>query len=189
MRQQTSYTIYAFLAACLLSFTALAKPLKFELQENTLGTVTEKSWQGKFLLMGIGYTSCPDICPTTVIDLATAVSSLKEESNKVTPIFISVDPNRDTIENLDMYVKYFDPKMVGLTGTQEQIKAIAKSMKATYGYSLEGKPIYPPLPKQYEVYHSAYIYLYGPDRELIDVFGYGEGGAKIGQALKRYINE
>ncbi|AYV23141.1 MULTISPECIES: SCO family protein [Vibrio] len=189
MRQQTSYTLYAFLAAFLLSFNAVAKPLKFVLQENTLGTVTEKNWQGKFLLMGVGYTSCPDICPTTVIDLATAVNSLDEASNKVTPIFISVDPNRDTVENLDMYVKYFDPKMVGLTGTHEQIKAITKSMKATYGYSLEGKPIYPPLPKHYEVYHSAYIYLYGPDRELIDVFGYGEGGAKIGQALKRYINE
>ncbi len=79
MRRQTSYIIYAFLAACFLSFNAVAKPLKFELQENTLGTVTEKNWQGKFLLMGIGYTSCPDICPTTVIDLATAVNSLKDE--------------------------------------------------------------------------------------------------------------
>ncbi|MDH5934341.1 SCO family protein [Vibrio splendidus] len=173
----------------LLSLPTAAKPLQFELQEQNLGTVTAKNWEGKHLLIGIGYTSCPDICPTTVIDLATAVNGLGEQAEQVVPIFISVDPNRDTVENIDLYVKYFDPKMVGLTGTQQQLKIATKNLKATYGYSLEGKPIYPPLPKQYEVFHSTYLYLYGPDRELIDVFGYGEGGLKISESLKGYLNE
>ncbi|EGR0753419.1 SCO family protein [Vibrio vulnificus] len=172
-----------------LSLKAAAKPLQFELQEHNLGKVTQNNWQGKHLLIGIGYTSCPDICPTTAIDLAIAVNGLGDKNTQVIPIFISVDPNRDTVENMDLYVKYFDPKLVGLTGSQEQIKQVAKSLKATYGYSLEGKPIYPPLPKQYEVFHSAYIYFYGPDRELIDVFGYGEGGSKISASLKGYLNE
>lgn len=180
---------YALLSLFFFSSVAAAKPLEFELQERTLGTVTAENWQGKYLLIGIGYTSCPDICPTTVLDLAMAVNGLGEDVDQVIPIFISVDPNRDTVENMDMYVKYFDPKMVGLTGTYEQVKAAAKSLKATYGYSLEGKPIYPPLPKHYEVYHSAYIYFYSPKRELIDVFGYGEGGNKISQSLKGYLNE
>jgi protein SCO1/2 len=177
------------LATLLIASVALAKPLTFELQEHNLGTVTEKNWKDKHLLIGIGYTSCPDICPTTVIDLATAVNTLGEQAEQVVPIFISVDPKRDTVENMDLYVKYFDPKMVGLTGSLDQIKIAAKNLKATYGYSLEGKPIYPPLPKHYEVFHSAYIYLYGPDRELIDVYGYGEGGMKIGASVKEYINE
>ena len=189
MRLMISFLSFGLLALLILSSGAVAKPLQFELKEHSLGTVTEKNWPGQYLLIGIGYTSCPDICPTTVIDLATAVNALGDDTNKVAPIFISVDPNRDTVANMDMYVKYFDPKMVGLVGSQEQIKTAAKNLKATYGYSLEGKPIYPPLPKQYEVYHSAYIYFYGPDRELIDVFGYGEGGEKIGASLKRYINE
>ncbi len=180
---------YALFSLFLFAFTTLAKPLEFELQEHSLGKVTENNWQDKYLLIGIGYTSCPDICPTTVIDLAMAVNGLGENSNQVVPIFISVDPNRDTVKNIDLYVKYFDPKMVGLTGSHKQVKAAAKSLKATYGYSLEGKPIYPPLPKQYEVYHSAYIYFYNPKRELIDVFGYGEGGVKISQSLKGYLNE
>lgn len=179
----------ASLTLTLLSFSAVAKPLQFDLQEHSLGKVTAENWSGKHLLIGIGYTSCPDICPTTVIDLATAVNGLGEQAEQVVPIFISVDPNRDTVENMDLYVKYFDPKMVGLTGTQQQIKIATKNLKATYGYSLEGKPIYPPLPKQYEVFHSTYLYLYGPDRELIDVFGYGEGGFKISENLKGYLNE
>ncbi|GAB3531615.1 SCO family protein [Photobacterium alginatilyticum] len=189
MRLILSYLAFTAFAITMVNSGAMAKPLQFELQEYNLGTVTEESWSGQYLLIGIGYTSCPDICPTTVIDLATAVNVLGEDADKVTPIFISIDPNRDTVTNMDMYVKYFDPKMTGLVGTQDQIKVVAKNLNATYGYSLEGKPIYPPLPKHYEVFHSAYIYFYGPDRELIDVFGYGEGGAKIGQSLKRHINE
>ncbi len=185
----SAYFRPVIVAFSLLNFFVHAKPLTFELQEQHLGKVTEKNWQGKYLLMGVGYMSCPDICPTTIIDLATAVNSLGKNSDKVVPIFISVDPNRDTVENLDMYVKYFDEKMIGLVGDQTQIQQVAQNLKATYGYTLKGKPVYPPLPPQYEVFHSAYLYFYGPNRELIDVFGYGEGGAKIAGSLQEYIGE
>ncbi|MFA0412309.1 SCO family protein [Vibrio renipiscarius] len=180
---------YAGMLWMATSFSLSAKPLQFELQDYHLGQVTEQNWPGKYLLIGVGYTSCPDVCPTTVIDLATAVNQLGEQAKQVVPIFISVDPKRDSVENIDLYVKYFDPKMVGLTGTQAQIKLAAKNLKSTYGYSLEGKPIYPPLPDRYEVYHSAYIYFYGPNRELIDVFGYGEGGVNISESIKALLNE
>ncbi|AJR05841.1 SCO family protein [Photobacterium gaetbulicola] len=189
MRLLVSYFVLTLLTLGMLPPVAVAKPLTFELQEHDLGTVTEKNWPDKYLLIGVGYTSCPDICPTTVIDLATAVHTLGDKKNAVVPIFISVDPKRDTVENMDLYVKYFDPKMVGLVGSFEQTRAAARSLKATFGYSLEGKPIYPPLPNHYEVFHSAYIYFYGPDRELIDVYGYGVGGVKIGQSLKRHLDE
>lgn len=179
----------AFLFLSISTFS-LSAPLEFELSSHTLGKVNAANWADKYLLIGIGYTSCPDICPTTVIDLATASEKLaKKGYSQLVPIFISIDPKRDSAENIDLYVKYFGANMVGLTGTQAQIAQAARSLKATYGYSLEGKPIYPPLPSQYEVYHSTYLYFYGPDRELIDVFGYGEGGVKISESIAKYFSQ
>lgn len=178
----------SILLMCLSTFS-ISAPLEFELKSHALGKVSAANWPDNYLLIGIGYTSCPDICPTTVIDLATSVEKLtKKGYPQIVPIFISIDPKRDSAENIDLYVNYFGANMVGLTGTQAQIKQAAKNLKATYGYSLEGKPIYPPLPSQYEVYHSSYIYFYGPDRELIDVFGYGEGGVKISESIEQYFN-
>ncbi|WP_083539455.1 SCO family protein [Enterovibrio coralii] len=174
------------LLCALVSGHALAN-LDFDLQHATLGNVTEKSWPGQYLLIGIGYTSCPDICPTTVIDMAATVSKLGEKSSKVTPLFISVDPNRDTAEYMDTYVKFFSANMVGLVGNEEQTKQAMKSLRGTYGYSVEGKPVYPPLPEQYEVFHSAYVYLYSPEGMLVDVYGYGMGSDKIAADISRNI--
>jgi len=185
MRLLSCFTAITILLAGVSS--AIATPLSFFLEEQHLGSVTEKNWPGKYLLIGIGYTSCPDICPTTVMDLSSAVAGLGAKADKIVPIFISVDPNRDSVKNIDLYVKYFSPNMVGLVGNITQTTDVVKTLSATYGYSLEGKPVYPPLPSQYEVYHSAYIYLYGPDRQLIDVFGYGLGGDKISQKIATYL--
>ncbi len=179
----------AFLFFSISTFS-ISAPLEFELSSHSLGKVSAAHWPDKYLLIGVGYTSCPDICPTTVIDLATAKTKLEQKGySQLVAIFISVDPKRDSVENIDLYVKYFDANMVGLTGTQEQVQQVARNLKATYGYSLEGKPIYPPLPSQYEVYHSTYIYFYGPNRELIDVFGYGEGGVKISENIEKYFKQ
>lgn len=182
-------TLLCLLGGILFTTGTTAKPLQFNLEEHLLGTVTEKNWPGKYLLIGVGYTSCPDICPTTVIDQVTAVNTLAEDKDKVIPIFITVDPNRDSAQNIDLYVKYFSKDMVGLSGSDEQIRNAANSLRATYGYSLQGKPVYPPLPQRYEVFHSAYLYFYGPDRKLIDVYGYGKGGAMVGRSIKRHLNE
>ncbi|WP_064607371.1 SCO family protein [Photobacterium sp. J15] len=165
----------------------MAAPLTFSLNEAQLGAVTERNWPGQYLLIGIGYTSCPDVCPTTVMDMASTINKLGEKGSRITPIFISVDPNRDSPENIDRYVKYFGPRMLGLVGSDEQTARVVKSLKGTYGYSLDGKPVYPPLPSQYEVYHSAYIYLYGPDRKLVDVFGYGTGSEQMAKAISEQM--
>ena len=175
------------LLTAVISLGAYAKPLSFTLEHHRLGQVTAQSWPDKYLLIAIGYTSCPDICPTTVMDMASAMRALKGKQDQVVPIFISVDPNRDTVENIGNYARYFDPSMVGVTGTDAQIRALASNLKASFGYTLEGKPVYPPLPSNYEVFHSTYFYLYGPDRELIDVYGYGHGGDKIGQAILSHL--
>ncbi len=170
-----------------LGLPAARASLSFTLNAQGLGEVTEKNWPGQYLLIGIGYISCPDICPTTVMDMAASLEQIGDKASKVTPLFITVDPHRDSLAILDQYVKYFSPHMIGLAGDHDQTRAAMRSLKGIYGYSLKGKPIYPPLPDQYEVFHSAYIYLYGPDRKLIDVYGYGDGIDKIAASLAREI--
>lgn len=162
-----------------LGSTVTAAPLIFELQQANVGTVTEKDWPNQYLFIAIGYTSCPEICPTTALDMAGVMLRLGDKSKYVTPLFISIDPKRDSAENIAQYVQYFHPKLIGLVGNEAQTKAAAKSLRATYGYSRDGKPVYAPLPELYEVFHSTYLYLYGPNRELIDVYGYGDGAEKI----------
>lgn len=188
MKLFSYFTLCASLA--ISAANAYAAPLTFTLSEAKQGTVTqvtEKSYQDQFLFVAIGYTSCPEICPTTALDMAGVMHRLGDKADLVTPLFISIDPNRDTAENLAQYVQYFHPKLIGLVGTDEQTKAVAKSLRATYGYSRDGKPVYSPLPELYEVFHSTYLYLYGPDRELIDVYGYGDGSEKIAKAMLKEL--
>ncbi|MGR5132394.1 SCO family protein [Vibrio alfacsensis] len=166
---------------------AQAAPLSFTLNEAKQGVVSEKDWAGQYLFIAIGYTSCPEICPTTALDMAGVMHRLGGKAELVTPLFISIDPNRDSAENLAQYVQYFHPKLLGLVGDEAQTKAVAKSLRATYGYSRDGKPVYAPLPELYEVFHSTYLYLYGPDRELIDVYGYGDGAEKIANAMLKEL--
>ncbi|CAE6935488.1 hypothetical protein ACOMICROBIO_GDFFDHBD_02875 [Vibrio sp. B1REV9] len=185
--------ISSFILTTSLAFSAInayAAPLTFTLSESKQGTttqVTEESYKDQYLFVAIGYTSCPEICPTTALDMAGVMHRLGNKAELVTPLFISIDPNRDTADNLAQYVQYFHPKLVGLVGNEEQTKAVAKSLRATYGYSRDGKPVYAPLPELYEVFHSTYLYLYGPDRELIDVYGYGDGSEKIAKAMLKEL--
>ncbi|AXY02452.1 SCO family protein [Vibrio alfacsensis] len=187
--------ISSFILTTSLAFSAInayAAPLTFTLSESKQGTttqVTEESYKDQYLFVAIGYTSCPEICPTTALDMAGVMHRLGNKADLVTPLFISIDPNRDTADNLAQYVQYFHPKLVGLVGNEEQTKAVAKSLRATYGYSRDGKPVYAPLPELYEVFHSTYLYLYGPDRELIDVYGYGDGSEKIAKAMLKELPE
>ncbi|ROV62195.1 SCO family protein [Vibrio ponticus] len=176
-------SITLLLSSCLLMSAAQAAPLRFTLNEAKMGEVTEKNWADQYLFIAIGYTSCPEICPTTALDMAGVMTRLGKFADKVTPLFISIDPHRDSAENIAQYVQYFHPKLKGLVGDEQQTKAMAKSLRATYGYSRDGKPVYPPLPQLYEVFHSTYLYLYNPQRELVDVYGYGDGAEKISQSM------
>ena len=182
LRRMTLIGILLLSTACVK-----ANPLNFTLQHAVQGTVTEKNYRDQYLFIAIGYTSCPEICPTTALDMAGVMQRLGEQAKHVTPLFISIDPHRDSAQSLAQYVQYFHPKLVGLVGDEAQTKAVAKALRATYGYSRDGKPVYAPLPDLYEVFHSTYLYLYGQDRELIDVYGYGDGAEKIANAMRRSL--
>jgi len=118
-------------------------------------------FKGKVVLMFFGYTHCPDVCPAALQTLAKTMNLLSEEERKrVQVIFISVDPDRDTPEISQKYAEFFSPSFIGLTGTEEELKRVAKDYMAFYskvkGESKGG----------YLVDHTAYIYLITPDGVL-----------------------
>ena len=117
-------------------------------------TVSEQTFRGKWLLIYFGYTYCPDACPTTLNDIADALAQLGPLADKVQPIFISVDPKRDTPEVIGRYVKAFDPRIVGLTGTADQIASVAREFHVYYAVHRTGNG-----PNDYAMDHSSIIYV------------------------------
>lgn len=143
--------------------------LRFNLQ-GVNGNVTEQVIQGKVAVVFFGYASCPDICPTTMVEL----SALKQEidktpqhphlSDKLQIIFISVDPHRDTPKILQAYVDAFDNGAIGLTGTTEQIADIAKRYRVAYQI---GKPKDGAASNDYEVMHAQGVYIFDQQQKAV----------------------
>lgn len=125
------------------------------------GPVDTRALRGKVLLIYFGYTHCPDVCPASLAAGAQALNTLKtEERAKVRLIMVSVDPERDTPERLKEYAAYFHPEMVGVTGTPEEIAAVAKSFGAGY----IRQPARPD--GSYAVDHTTRTYVMAPDGKL-----------------------
>ena len=163
-----------------------ARDIRFELRDEK-GPVTQQSYPGKYLLMAIGYTSCPDICPTTLYEYGGVMKSLKRP-DAIQPLFVTIDPDNDEVGRLNAYTRYFDERIVGLTGEMKDIRALADQLGATFGYRLDGRKLDRPVPGEpYTVYHSALIYLLSPERKLIDVFDYQMGAEGLTEALDKVL--
>ena len=135
----------------------------FTLTDHTGRQVTEKDFQGKAMLIFFGYTFCPDVCPTSLTEISAAMDKLGPMAAQVVPILVSVDPERDTPEVLKDYVAHFHPSIVGLTGTQEQIKQAAKAYRVFYAKVVdEGGD-----KDAYLMDHSSVIYLMGPNGKFL----------------------
>jgi protein SCO1/2 len=104
----------------------------FALVDSEGRAVTDADFRGRFMLVYFGFTYCPDVCPTSLTYIAQALDRLGPDADKVVPVFITVDPERDTPEQLKEYVRHFHPKLVGLTGTPEQIAAAAKAYRVYF---------------------------------------------------------
>jgi cytochrome oxidase Cu insertion factor (SCO1/SenC/PrrC family) len=137
----------------------------FTLTDNTGKRVTDQDFRGKYMLVFFGYTSCPDICPAGLQLMAGALEKLGAKAQSITPVFISVDPQRDTPEKLAAYVKNFDPRLVGLTGTPEEIAAVAKAYKVYYA-KVPSKE----RPDDYTMDHTSIIYVMDPKGEFVTHF-------------------
>jgi len=166
----------------------VGRAIHFDL-ESVKGKVTQDAFPGKYLLLAIGYSSCPDICPTTLFEFGEVMQALKNP-DAIVPVFVTIDPVNDSAERLDQYVRFFDDRIVGLTGSMKNIRALADILGATFGYRLDGKKLEKPEPGvPYSVYHSALIYLIGPDRKLADVYDYQMGPEGLTQELDRVLGE
>lgn len=136
----------------------------FTLVDQTGRTVTDRDFAGSFLLVYFGYTFCPDVCPTELATMAQALEQLGGDAQRVQPVFITVDPQRDTPQQLAGYVRLFGPRLVGLTGTPEQIAAAERAYRVYAARAPADNP------DGYTMDHSSFVYLMGPDGRNRDVF-------------------
>jgi protein SCO1 len=144
--------------------------------------ITEQSYRGKWLAIYFGYTSCPDICPATMMELAQAVQAIGPRAAGVQVVFISVDPQRDKPDLLAEYLKTFDPNFVGLTGRPAQISAAAKSFNVFYERhdTDDGN---------YSYDHSSYLYLVDPAGQLVEALGSDRNSEQIATALLALMSQ
>ena len=132
-----------------------------------------KDFAGKVVVVFFGYTQCPDVCPTTLAELAEVKKALGADGSKLQGVFVTVDPERDTPEVLKAYMANFDPDFVALRGSPEQLAAMAKDFKAYYK-KVEGKT-----PTSYTMDHSAASYIYDPKGNLRLYARYGSGAEAL----------
>lgn len=150
---------------------------------STHGLVSLHDFSGKVVLLYFGYTTCPDICPTNLGNLAEAMHLLTpEEQNQVQVLMITVDPERDTQEKLDTYLPYFDKHFIGLTGAPEQISEIAKQYGAVYQKAAIGEGAL-----GYAVDHSAFTYLINQQGKLIQQLPHATTGPAFAQAIRALL--
>jgi len=146
-------------------------------------TVTESSFPGQYLLMYFGYTYCPDVCPSSLQAMALALNELDPAVvHRIQPLFITVDPARDTPGIVADYASAFHPKLIGLSGTQEQVEAAAKAWRVYYQ-----KVEMPDSAVEYLIDHSAFIYLMDPDASLAAFFRHGEAATDIAARLREIV--
>lgn len=147
-------------------------------------TVTDQTFRGKWLLVYFGYTLCPNTCPMTLNEIATALEKLGTDAAKMQPLFITVDPQRDTRKVLEQYTRSFDPRIVGLTGNPQQIDAVIQEYGA---YSVRHKT--GPSPEDYVMDHSTYLYLMDPGGKFVRAFDADTSGDRIADALRELLTQ
>lgn len=144
-------------------------------------TVTDASFHGRYMLVFFGYGFCPDVCPTELANLAAAMDYLGPAADKVQPVFITVDPARDTPEYLAQYVAHFHPDLIGLTGTEGEIRKVAKAYRVFYARAPSEKP------GEYLVDHSSFVYLMGPDGDYVAMFRHQTDPKEMANAVASFV--
>jgi len=139
--------------------------------------VTEKDFLGRYMLVFFGFTYCPDICPTELQVMTAALDRLGGKGERIQPVFVSIDPERDTPENVKAYVANFGPRLVGLTGSAEDVAAMAKAYRVYY-QKVKGAS-----PADYTMDHSAIIYLMAPDGKFRKHFPYTTDAKALAEGL------
>ncbi|MFV3075778.1 SCO family protein [Niveispirillum fermenti] len=150
----------------------------FTLTSHDGRTVKDTDFDGKYRLIFFGYTYCPDICPTELQTVAQAMDLLGAEASEVQPLFITIDPARDTQAVLAEYVRLFHPSIIGLTGSDAQIADVAKAYRVYYARSQGAE-----YPDAYLMDHSTFVYLMAPDGGFVTVLAKGTTAEQMVEAI------
>lgn len=142
--------------------------------------VSDQTFRGKWLLIYFGYTYCPDACPTALNSISVALEKLGSQANDLRPLFVTVDPDRDTRETMAKYLTSFDSRIIGLTGTRDQIDSVVKEYRL---YVSREKPQHGG--DDYLISHSSYIYLMDPQGRFANVIRAEEVGDEIVARLRK----
>ena len=154
----------------------------YTLTDHTGQAVDQDTFRGSYQLIYFGFTYCPDVCPTELWRVAQVMDALGESAERVQPILITVDPERDTPDALAQYVELFHPRMVGLTGTAEQIADVAAAYRVYYARApLDGES------GDYLMDHSSFTYGLGPDGDVIRVFTPAQPIEEIAEFLQSHM--
>ena len=153
----------------------------FALTDHLGRAVSDQDYRGAYMLIYFGYINCPDICVPALNNMSTALDALGAAGDAVQPIFITVDPLRDTVEALAGYVPSFHPRLVGLTGTARQTEAVS----AAYSVFFEAEEHSGD--DDYQVGHSGYVYLMGPDGGFLTVMSHAKPGVAMAAQIKEFL--
>lgn len=138
----------------------------------TLGgrRVSDADFRGKWMLLYFGYTHCPDICPTTLVEIAQVLDKLGALADQIQPLYITIDPERDSPETMAAYAKEFDRRIIGLSGTAVEIAAAARSYRVFYAKKQFGESN-----DDYAMEHSAFVYVVDPHGKYVTLFSPSRG--------------
>ena len=154
----------------------------FTLENGSGKPVTDKDFRGKYMLVYFGYTFCPDVCPTTLSAVADAMDKLGPAASRIQPLFITVDPKRDTPDVVKQYAAAFGTSIEGLTGTPDEIAAVAKEYRVYYAEHRTG-----PGPNDYSMDHSSVLYLMSPTGGFVAPVRADQSGDEIAASLKKLM--
>lgn len=152
----------------------------FTLTAHTGNRVAAAEFRGQFMLVAFGFTFCPDVCPAQLQVMTAALDAMGPGAERIQPLFITIDPERDDVARLAEYMAPFHPRLIGLTGTPEEIAAVAKAYRVWYEKVEEQG-------SDYLMDHTSITYLMGPDGEFVQHFSFGISAETLAEALEAAV--
>jgi protein SCO1 len=184
-----------FFAACLLAFSAFSAtaassvPIggEFSLTDQHGKNVKSSAFKGRYLLVFFGFTHCPDICPVTIATMSKTLELLGKKADQVVPIFITVDPERDTPAVMKNYLAPFDSRIIGLTGSKADIKKTADAYKIFFSKKQLTPEGHGGHGDHYTVDHSTIVYMIDPDGNYLRHFSYNIGEKELAEGISEHL--
>lgn len=184
-RRSAVHALMVLASGLLASRGAMSAPFsidgRFSLTDTNGRAVTNEDFRGKWQIIYFGYTFCPDVCPTTFAEITNALGELGSRAGEMQPIFITLDPARDSAKVLAAYLKAFDPRFVGLRGDPETIEALARQFHAYFRLRGLGNG-------EYTVDHSSFIYVFDPKGAFVELLTGDQPGHALADAFRKLLS-